>query len=461
MPKDLHAFLDQLRQLGPEELATIDRPVRPADFDVTAILELLTRDQRFPTLLFCCTEDLHGQPSRFPIVTNLFATRARCARGLGLPPEQDKMELSLAYARLERSQLPAVTIPVGEAPAKQVVCAGADADLGMLPIVRHFEMDLGPVLTMATIMKDPDEGFYDVTFIKVFYKDLPRRGGLTIHSPHHLRIAKKYEQRGQPAPVVAMLGHHPAFSLGSLALSPWGTNDYDVIGSFLGEPVRLTASETWGADFLVPADAEILIEGLIPPGEKEICDPFGEVTRTYQPQGLKQALDVTAMSFRQDAILQDVFSGHEEHWYLGSIAKEGSMFNNLERQHGCIKAVHLPNSACGRLAAYVSMRKEREGIAKRVGMSALMESWQFNWAIVVDEDVDVFDEQEVLWAVYTNVDPSRDVDVLKNQYNIFHSAAADQKVIIDATRPLDYAFPAKINVPQTALDRIRLADYGL
>jgi UbiD family decarboxylase len=461
MPKDLHAFLDELGGLGPSELVTVERPVRPADFDVTAILEHLTLEKRYPSLLFCRPEDLHGQPSRFLLATNLFATRARCARALGLPPEHDKMDLSLAYAELERQQVPAITIPAGEAPVRQVVIGPGEADLAILPIVKHFEMDLAPVLTMATIMKDPDEGFYDLTFIKTFYKDQPRRAGLTIHSPHHLRILKKYEQRGQPAPVVNVLGHHPAFFLGSLALSPWGVNDYDTIGAFMREPVRLTASETWGPEFLVPADAEILVEGVIPPGEKEICDPFGEVTRHYQAQGLKQAFDVTAITHRHDAILQDVFSGHEEHWYLGSIPKEGSMFNSLQRQHGCIKAVHLPNSGAARFTAYVSIRKEREGIAKRVGMSALMESWQFNWAVIVDEDIDVFDEQEVLWAVYTNTDPSRDVDVLKNQYNIFHSAAGDQKMIIDATRPLDTVFPQKIAVPPSAMQRIKLSDFGL
>ncbi len=459
--KDLHTFLDELRALGPDELVEIDRPVWPADFDVTAILEHLTLAKRYPSLLFCHTQDLRGEPSRFPLATNLFATRARCARAMGLPPERDKMELSLAYAELERQRIPPVTIPASEAPVRQVELRGQQADLGILPIVRHFEMDLGPVLTMATIMKDPDEGFYDITFIKTFYKDRPRRAGLTIHSPHHLRILKKYEERGQAAPVINVLGHHPAFFLGSLALAPWGTNDYEVMGAFLREPVRLTESVTWGGDFLIPADAEIVIEGVIPPGEKEICDPFGEVTRHYQAQGLKQAFDITAITHRREAILQDVFSGHEEHWYLGSIPKEGSMFNSLQRQHGCIKAVHLPNSGAARFTAYVSIKKEREGIAKRVGMSALLESWQFNWVVIVDEDIDVFDEQEVLWAVYTNTDPSRDIDVLKNQYNIFFSAAGHQKVIIDATRPLDSAFPAKINVPAGAMERIRLADFGL
>src|SRR5690349_18310995 len=118
MPKDLHTFLDELRALGEDELFTVDKCVRPADFDVTAILEHLTLEKRYPTLLFRNLEDLHGQASRFGLATNLFATRARCARALSLSPERDKMELSLAYAELERERIRPVTIPPNEAPVR-------------------------------------------------------------------------------------------------------------------------------------------------------------------------------------------------------------------------------------------------------------------------------------------------------------------------------------------------------
>ncbi|MDE3074066.1 MAG: UbiD family decarboxylase [Chloroflexota bacterium] len=459
MPKSLRGYLDELRRVSPEDVLHVEKMVRPHNFDVTAILEHLTLKQRFPAAMFLKTENLMGEESRFPIVSNLFATRERCARALDFSPEQAKMDLSLEYARLEREKVAPVTIEAREAPVKQEVLTGSDADIRILPIVRHYEMDVAPVLTMALVMKDPDEGFYDISFIKTFYKDDPHHTGVSIHTPHLMRIARKYEERGQAAPIVAILGHHPAFYFGALALSPWGSDDYHTVGSFLHEPVRLVPSETWGKDFLVPADAEILIEGEVLPGAKEVVDPFGEVTRHYQAQCIRQAMEVKAITFRRNAIMQDIFSGHQEHWNLGCIPKEGSMFNSLQRKHGGIKAICLPHSGCSRLACYISIKKEREGIAKRIAMSALDEAYFFNWVVMVDEDIDVFNEQDVLWSVFTNVDPTRDVDVIRNAYNLFTTAMQYQKVIIDATRPLDVPFPQQIKVPDAAMKRIRLEDF--
>jgi len=459
MPKSLQSFLAELREQAPEELLDIEKRVDPDTFDVTAILEHLTARKRFPTVLFHRSKNQLHEDGAFPIVSNVFGTRERIARALGVAVEDAGMPLALEYARLEREKVEPVTVSASQAPVKQVVHAGTDLNVALLPIVRHYEMDLGPVLTMACAMKDPDDGFYNVSFVKIFYRGEPDYCAISIHTPHLERILAKYTERNQPAPFVAVLGHHPAFYLGALALSPWGADDYHVTGSFLGEPCRLVPSETWGSDVMVPADAEIVLEGEIVPGAKEVVDPFGEVTRHYQAQCIRQGLKLTALSHRRDAVMQDVFSGHQEHWNLGGVPKEGTMFNTLQRQHGCIKAVHLPLSGCCRFAAYISIKKEREGIAKRVGMSALMEAMFFNVVVIVDEDVDVFNEQDVLWSIFTNMDPSRDVDVLKNQYNLFTTHMLYQKVIVDATRPLDIAFPQMLKVPEAAMKRIRLEDF--
>jgi 2,5-furandicarboxylate decarboxylase 1 len=205
----------------------------------------------------------------------------------------------------------------------------------------------------------------------------------------------------------------------------------------------------------VPADAEVVIEGEIPPGEREVCDPFGEVTRHYQGQCLRPVMDVSAIAFRRGAILQDIFSGHEGHWNLGAIPKEGSVYNALQQRFGNITAVCLPHSGCSRFILYVAMRKAREGFAKLVGHAALMESFLINIVVVVDEDIDVFHEPDVLWAVATNVDPSRDIDLIRNAHNNFTTAMGNTKVVIDATQPLDIDFPAKIRVPDEAMARIR------
>lgn len=451
MPKDLAGFLTQLAGVD-GELVRVERRVRPHAFEVTALLEHLDRRGQHPVVLFEQPENLLGEPSGFRLASGLFGTRGRVARAIGWPAERDKMPLSIEYARRYERSVPAQTI-TAPAPAQEVVHAGAAADLRKLPVVRHFEMDLSPVMTMCMVLKDPDEGFYDVSFIKVFPKG-PQRAGVSIHTPHLERIVGKYDARGRECPAIVVLGHHPAFYLGSLAMNPFGTNDYDAIGAYLGEPLRLAPSVTWGDRFLVPADAEIVLEGVIPPGEREVVDPFGEVTRYYQPQCLRQAFNLRAITHRRDAIYQDVFSGRPEHWNLGGIPREGSLYHNLQRKFGLIEAVHMPHSACSRLAAYVSIHKTREGQAKQVALAALNDTLFLNCVVVVDAEIDVFNERDVIWAVLSQTDPSRDVDQIRNIYNLFNTGGGYTKLMIDATRPLDVAFPIQFKVPDAAMARI-------
>jgi 2,5-furandicarboxylate decarboxylase 1 len=256
-----------------------------------------------------------------------------------------------------------------------------------------------------------------------------------------------------------VLGHHPAFYLGSLSLAPFGVNDYDAVGGFLGEPLRLVASETWGEGFLVPADAEIVVEGEIIPGERAIVNPFGEVTRHYQAQCLRPVAELTAMTHRKAAILQDVFAGHQGHWNLGGIPKEGSLYNTLNQRFGGVRAVHMPYSGCSRFSCYISMEKREEGKAKMLGMEALAQTKLMQTVVIVDEEIDAFNEPDVIWAVITQTNPRRDVTVVYNAQSFFFSAMGSTKVIIDATRPLDIAFPEKIRVPAEAMERIKLEEW--
>jgi len=458
MPKSLRSFIEQIDHQHPEDLAVVKRAVDPNNYDVSAILEHLTQRQRFPMVLFESPLNLRGAASGMRVVSNVFATRELVADALGFPREKAGMSLALEYARLERGQIPWIGIPRDEAPVKANVRRAEDIDINELPIVNHYEMDLSAVVTMAAAMKDPETGEYDVSFIKGFPKG-PRKMGVSIHSPHFDRILEHYEKRDEPAPFIHIIGHHPAFFLGALALAPWGHDDYAMIGSFMNEPLRLTPSETWGENFMVPADAEIIIEGTIPPGVREVCDPFGEVTRHYQAQCLRPVLNVTAITHRENAILHDVFSGHQEHWNLGGIPKEGGIYNALQSRFGNIVAVHMPYSGCSRFACYISIDKKIEGEAKRVGIAALAESWMFNWVVIVDKHIDVFNEQDVLWAMMTNVDPKRDIDTIQNAYTLFDTAAGYTKMIFDATQPLDRPFPQMMQVPDDAMRRINIDEW--
>ena len=453
MAKNLSSFLEDLSQ-QPGELRRVSRPIRPHAFEATALLEHWDRRGDQFAVLFERPESLAKTPAAFRLVSNVFGTRERIARAVGHPTDQTRLPLSLEMARRERLSVPAVRCD-GGAPVQERVWRRGEVDVAQLPMVRHFEKDLGPVLTMAFGLKDPDEGFYEISFVKSFYGGSPDRMGVSFHTPHVERILAKYRKLGKPAPAINILGHHPAFFLGVLAATPFGTNDYDTVGAYLDEPLRLAPSATWGEAFLVPADAEIILEGEVHLDEEVVVDPFGEVTRFYQPQRLRQVFRIETMTARKDAILQDIFSGHQGHWNLSAIPKEGSVFNSLQQRFGNVVAVHMPHSMCSRLGCYVSIRKDREGIAKQVGHAAMLESNMFEIVAVVDEDVDVFDEREVVWAMASYTDPSRDVDLVRNSFTPFNTAGGFQKVVIDATRPLDYPFPEKFKVPDDVMAAIR------
>ena len=461
MAKDLHSFLRDLERDHPDDLVRVTKTVDPSKHEITAIMELLQQRGRRPLGLFDNPLTLKGEESEIPVLINAFGTRERCAYALGLPREQSKLPLSLAFSKMAENHVPPVVIDRSEAPVREIVLTGDDIDTRDLPIVTHSEGDYGPCLTMTLAVKDPESGAYNASFIKAFYDfEDQRRLRITIHSTDSERALKYYEDRNLPMPIVAILGHHPAFYLGTMGLTAYQSDDYTTIGSYLGEPVRLVPSETWGEDFMVPADAEILIEGVVPPGVRMIADPFGDITRQYQAQTLRPVMEITAITRRRDAILQDIFAGHHDHMTVGQIPKEGSLYNTLRQRFGdIITAVHCPYSGSGRLAVYISINKSREGQGKAVALAAIQESATFQVAVVVDDVMDVFEEADVVWAALVNVDPTRDIDVINNIPIVFTTAFGHRKILIDATRPFDRTIPEMNRVPRETLDRINLDDY--
>jgi 2,5-furandicarboxylate decarboxylase 1 len=460
--KDLHEFVKQMEAAFPDDFVRVEREVDPSNFDVAAILQHLENRGQRPMVLFERPLNLRGEVSGIPILVNVFARRERCAVALDLDPTEADLPLSIGYSELGRHPIKPVHISGREAPVKEIVRTDFDIDTRELPIVIHSEGDYGPCLTMTLAVLDPSSGAYNVSFIKAFYDfEDSRRLRITIHSPDSERVLRYYEERDLPMPIVAILGHHPAFYLATTGLTPYESDDYELIGGFLREPLRLAPSETWGDDFLVPADAEIVIEGEVPPGVRMIADPFGDVTRQYQSQTLRPVMEVKAITRRRVAIMQDVLAGYRDGMTVGQIPKEGTLYNTLRRRFGdIITAVHCPYSGCGRLAVYVSIRKTKEGQAKSVALAAVQESHLYQVAVVVDDVINIFDESDVIWAILINTDPSRDVDLIHNTMpNSFTTAMGHKKLLIDATRPLDRPMPEMNRVPKDALDRITLNDY--
>lgn len=456
--KTLGGYLDSIRD-DPAEYRSVGRPVNPMNFDVTAVLQKLEDRGEYPVVEFRNPLNMHGEPSEFPIVTNLWATRGRCADAVGVPRSEAGPQLGVRFSEMVGNRLEPQVVNSDDAPVQAHVYRGDDADMFRFPVVKHAEMDLGGATTMALAMHEPGDDFYNVSFIKAF-PEPGGRAGLTIHSKDMGRMTKAWERRGEPFPVINILGAHPGFWLGTLNNTPYGDNEYATIGGFIQEPLRLAPSVTWGKDFLVPADAEIIIEGEITPGDRTVVDPFGEISGLYQEQQLAPVMRVTAITHRDGAVYQDIFSGHREHMLLGSIPIEGALYLHLQRKLGIVTAVHMPYSGCGRYTAYISIRKGEEYHGKQAGLQALSNSPNLHTAVVVDDNIDVFNEEQVVWAVNTFVDPAKDVNVLTNiAHNGVPGGLGFNKVIIDATRTHAMPTTTRLHVPPSALARIELDEW--
>lgn len=316
---------------------------------------------------------------------------------------------------------------------------------------------------MTPVMKDPDEGFYNVAFLRNMVKG-PKLLGVHMSPRHNWQIHRKNEEKMRPTPVAIVISHHPAFYLGALNVSPFGVDDYARIGAIMGAPIRLTASETWGSDFMVPADAEIVIEGEIPPKVREVEGPFGEFTGYYGPQRLRPVIQVTAITHRCNAVFQHIFTGHRDTWVLGGIPKEGSLYNLIRGIVPTTKAVHFPISGCCRYHCYISIDKKVDGETKQAALAALAGCDFVKHVVVVDADIDIYNEGEVMWAVATRVQADHDVDIIKNSKgNTLDPSQTDNimtaKMIIDASRPVQRPFAARVAVPKDAMDRVILKEF--
>ncbi len=451
MAKDLRHFLDRIQKNYPDLFMKIREEIHPRDFEITALLSLLERKGQEKMVLFEKALSVDGSNSS-PLIFNLFFSRGVIALALDLAIEDCHMELVEEFAKREKVPGNLERVSESDAPCKEVIWEGDFASLLKLPVPMHHEKDVGPYLTMTCIMKGLNQEFYDITFTKNMVKG-PKRMSVSAHAHHHLEtMIAEYEAKKRRAPMIAVLGHHPAFYLSSCCLTPLKNNDYLTVSSFLGEPLRLTPSRTWGEDFLVPADAEMIVESEIIPGVRETQNPFGEIAGYYQPEMSVPVAEVTAITMRRDGIMQGIFPGHAEHWNLGGIPKEGSVYSAIKRNIPGIRAIHLPSSGCGRFSCVLSMKKEFENEPRKAAMTAFTEMPNLKVCVVVDEDIDVYNEREVQWAVVTRTHWDKDLEVIRKVQS-FRSWLGDAVIIIDATRPTDVDFPERNEIPREAILR--------
>jgi 2,5-furandicarboxylate decarboxylase 1 len=241
---------------------------------------------------------------------------------------------------------------------------------------------------------------------------------------------------------------------------PVDISEYDLAGGLMNEPLVLTPSETWGDDLLVPANAEIIVEGEILPNVREPEAPFGEWTKYYGPQRSNPAVRIRAITHRTKPLFLDNFIGHRDDYPLGW---ETTVYNRAKEAVHTVIDVHTPYSACCGYAAYIRMKKTVPGQPVNAALGALTFGF-LKLVVVVDEDIDVFDEEQVWWAVATRVQATKQVQILKDLRGSILDPSIEETVehdaiIIDATKPYDKAFAERLAVPEEAMKKIRMEDF--
>jgi 2,5-furandicarboxylate decarboxylase 1 len=254
---------------------------------------------------------------------------------------------------------------------------------------------------------------------------------------------------------------HPAFAIGALALAPFDVDEYDVIGGMMQAPVPLVRCET--VDLEVPATAEIVLEGRLLPHIREDEGPFGEFSGHSVGAAKHHVVEISGMMHREDPIYQDIFTGHSEQRLMGSIPREAALFKAVQAVAPGTRAVHMPVSGCCRFHCYIALDKRSAGEVRQAVMAAFAADLYLKHVIVVDADVDVYNERDVLWAVANRVQAHRDLLIIPSCQGSEIDPSAEPggittKMAIDATKK-SRDFPKRLDVPQEVRARVRLEDY--
>ena len=426
--KDLRDFISQLEKQG--QLKRITQPVDPK-LEMTEICDRTLRAGG-PALLF---ENPVGHT--MPVLANLFGTPERVAMGMGKSDVSALREIGELLAYLKEPEPPKglkdawEKLPIfkqvlnmgpkiiKKATCQQVVIEGDDVDLSTIPIQTCWPGDAGPLITWPLVItRGPNKdrqnlGIYRQQVIaknKVIMRWLSHRGGALDFREFQLA------NPGKPYPVAVALGADPATILGAVTPVPDSLSEYAFAGLLRGSKTELT--QCIGSDLQVPASAEIVLEGFIYPDEMADEGPFGDHTGYYNEVDRFPVFTVERMTHRKDPIYHSTYTGRppDEPAVLG-VALNEVFVPILQKQFPEITDFYLPPEGCSYRMAIVTIKKQYPGHAKRVmlGVWSFLRQFMYTkFVIVTDDDVNARDWNDVIWAITTRMDPTRDTTLIDN-----------------------------------------------
>jgi UbiD family decarboxylase len=439
MQRDLRFCLEVFK--SKDRLLTVRREVDP-QFELPGVMKAGERLGK--AILF---EKTKG--SKFRVINNVFGSREMLAHLFETKPERVVNEW------IDRAKEPIEPIVVSTGPVKEVVKKHAEVDLTEFPIVTHCSKDAGPYVTAGIVVaRDPETGQRNVSINRMQYKGKAKLG-IRMMPPQHLGIIQeKCEKRGKDLEVAVAIGNHPFETLVAATTVAYGTDEFTLSSALRKEPLELVKCET--VDLEVPATAEIVLEGVVRAGVREKEGPFGDFMQYYVPVMENHVFEVKAITRRRDAIYQTIQASSLEDVHLLALSREAKVYEAVSRVAD-VQAVCLVPTI---LSCMISIKKKFEGEPKNVVAAAFGAYPWLKYCVVVDHDVNVFDVNDVWWAMATRSRPETGLLLMekamgfpRDPFNLHQS-----KLGIDATAPLNQweEFERKI-VP--GADRLRIEDY--
>ncbi|MFX0096685.1 MAG: UbiD family decarboxylase [Candidatus Hodarchaeota archaeon] len=417
----LRGFIEQLKHEN--DILIIEREVSP----VYQIAALMKKHDNGPALLF---ENVKG--SNIMIAAGTCGTRDRLSKALNI--QRQDIYPTLVNAMKQ----PTEPNKINDAPVKEVE---EEPDLTKFPIVTHYAEDKTPYITAGVVFaRDPETGVQNASIHRLMVMD---RDHLAIRIvPRQLfAIHRKAKEKKASLDIAIAIGLHPAVMLASCASVPLGVDEMQIANTLLKGDLRMTRCNT--VDIMVPADAEIVLEGRIMPDEEVDEGPFVDITGTYDVVRKQPVIEIANVLHRKEPIYSALLSAGSEHKLLMGLFREVKIWEQTKNVVPDVRGVNLTLGGSGWLHAVISIRKQTEGDGKNAILAAFSAHGSLKHAVVVDEDIDPYDMDEVEWAIATRVLGDKDILIIPNIRGSSLDPMGDQeralttKVGIDATHPLD------------------------
>ncbi|MCX8171716.1 MAG: UbiD family decarboxylase [Candidatus Bathyarchaeota archaeon] len=415
-------FLKYMEDL--KEVIHIEEKVSPI-FEISAIMKNLPSAN--PPIIFFNNVEGYGDAS---IVGNVCATRKRICASLGITEDRLYSEIIDAINNPEKPQI------TYDSPVKEVKEPG----LSKIPILKHYERDAGPYITSAIVSaKSPDGSIENVSIHRLLVLD-DRRLAIRLVPRHLFKLWSMAKASGKDLDVAIAIGVHPAILLAAASSPPFGVSEYWMANRLLKGRLKLIECEKVNA--YAPAESEIILEGKLSCREEALEGPFVDITGAYDIPRYQPVVEIVNVMRREKYIYHALLPGGLEHMLLMGLPREAAIYDAVSRVVPRVKAVNLSIGGCGWLHAIISIDKQTDGDAKNALLAAFAAHPSLKHAIVVDTDVNVFNLEEVEWAIATRFQGDEDLLLIKNIRGSTLDPSADMetglttKIGIDATRPL-------------------------